>query len=226
MKRSLALLVLVVLSATGLSRHAQAAFVDSELIDFEGLGLVEGAPLSTVTIPTNVVTFFTDVGTCYVAEVGAPEAGFWPEDTPVGGSPGNFFLSDDLIVHSYPYNISFSLPVSFVSLDLYDFRADQDGMIGHTATLEAFADLQMTVSVGADTFTVPSQELPDGNVVTLSVLNPSANIIAASLTYDEDAGTGIDNIRFDTVAAPIPSALWLLGSGLIGLVGLGRKSRR
>lgn len=226
MKRSLVLLLLVALSAIGLAGNAQAAFVTSELIDFEGLGLVEGAPVTSVTTPTNVVTFFTDAGPCYVAEVGSPERAFTPRDTPRGENAGTVFLSDRYGRFADSYYIRFSTPVLSFTLDLYDFRGDGTGGIGDTATLEVFSDSAMTMPVGSDSFTVPSPLPPDGNVVTLSVLNPTHDILAASLTYPLDVGTGLDNIRFDVVSAPIPSSLWLLSCGIVGLVGIRRKSLR
>ncbi|MDY6951820.1 MAG: hypothetical protein SWE60_09920 [Thermodesulfobacteriota bacterium] len=226
MIRSLALVFMGVLSAGMLAGGAQAAFVDSELIDFEGLGLVEGDPLTSVTTPANVVTFFTDAGPCYVIEVGSPERGFTPRDIPKGDNAGSVFISDRFGMFADTYYIRFSAPVLSLTLDLYDFRGDGTGGIGDIATLEVFADAAMTVPVGSDSFTVPAPRPPDGNVVTLSVLNPTHDILAASLSYPLDTGTGIDNIRFDVLTAPIPSSLWLLCCGLVGLVGIRRKSTR
>lgn len=36
----------------------------------------------------------------------------------------------------------------------------------------------------------------------------------------------VDNVRILTPAVPLPAAVWLLGSGLVGLVGLRRKMKR
>jgi hypothetical protein len=78
----------------GLAANGQAAFVDSYLIHFEDLGFVEGDPLASVTTPTNVVTFFTDLGPCYAVEVGPPEIAFTPRDMPRGQDAGRVFISD------------------------------------------------------------------------------------------------------------------------------------
>jgi len=39
------------------------------------------------------------------------------------------------------------------------------------------------------------------------------------------SGISFDNVQVSTSAVPIPSALWLLGSGLIGIVGIRKKSK-
>jgi len=36
--------------------------------------------------------------------------------------------------------------------------------------------------------------------------------------------TGIDNLNFAQVAVPMLAALWLFGSGLLGLIGVARKN--
>ena len=51
----------------------------------------------------------------------------------------------------------------------------------------------------------------------------------ARITIDKVAGnslsyTFIDDIRYETVV-PIPAAVWLFGSGLIGLIGLARRKK-
>ena len=67
-----------------------------------------------------------------------------------------------------------------------------------------------------------------GTFVTASVLftAPSSNI---TLQFTDTTTTGqasgiIDNIRISAV--PIPTALWLLGSGLIGLVAIRRRGEK
>ncbi len=37
---------------------------------------------------------------------------------------------------------------------------------------------------------------------------------------------GIDNVSFQTSAVPVPAAVWLFGSGLIGLIGMRKKTSK
>lgn len=43
--------------------------------------------------------------------------------------------------------------------------------------------------------------------------------------YAAAFGTILNKIAYDYVATPIPNAVWLLGSGLLGLIGLARRKR-
>jgi hypothetical protein len=39
------------------------------------------------------------------------------------------------------------------------------------------------------------------------------------------AGWGVENVRMDVQVVPVPAAVWLFGSGLIGLVGVARRKK-
>jgi hypothetical protein len=39
------------------------------------------------------------------------------------------------------------------------------------------------------------------------------------------SGWGVENVRMDVQVVPVPAAVWLFGSGLIGLVGLARRKK-
>jgi len=68
----------------------------------------------------------------------------------------------------------------------------------------------------------------DGDIGFLGVIDNSAfstiEIRGAAGTVDVVAG--FDNISYTTAAVPAPAAVWLLGSGLIGLIGMRKKSRK
>ena len=53
---------------------------------------------------------------------------------------------------------------------------------------------------------------------------PNMQYVAFNYTNTQYGFYGIDNLDFEPV--PIPGAVWLLGSGLAGLVGLGRKAKK
>ena len=69
---------------------------------------------------------------------------------------------------------------------------------------------------------------------TLDLLIPEAHAIAgATLSFGFSAtatdynGSAVfyDNLNFDRVVVPVPAAVWLFGSGLLGLVGVARRRK-
>ena len=188
--------------------------VSASIIDFES-GFTDLSPVNTVNIAGNAVTFGVGpstgpIGDAFIAAVGEPRSAFTvtngPSDTPTSGSPGGFFLTDtsdgtDSLSAKDDYFISFANPVSSLSLDLYDYRADGGNPIGAMATLSVYSDLARTMLIDSDIFVVDGNE-DDGNVETLQV--QALGILAAHLEFSQggDTGTGIDNISFHSVPEP------------------------
>jgi hypothetical protein len=55
--------------------------------------------------------------------------------------------------------------------------------------------------------------------------NANFDIMSMHVSQCTDTGTGTD--ACPTVAAvPVPAAVWLFGSGLLGLVGIARRKKR
>ena len=206
-------------------------YAGADLIDFESGGYAEGNSVGTIITATNQVSFYQSkrstggIFKSKIAEVGGTTQYAFKSkigstiyyDTPSGGNPGSYFLTDTNIqANAENYFIQFSSPVADISLDLYDF----DNGTG-SAVLTAYSGAIWTGSVG--TYTVSSPP-GDGSVVNLFITDPTSDILSVSLTWINgsiDDETGIDNISFNTV--PIPGALWLLGSGLMGMVAMRRR---
>lgn len=72
----------------------------------------------------------------------------------------------------------------------------------------------------------PHQGL-DGNIFPMSFASTSFSGVAKSVDFISMAHSGyVDDLSINTVAAvPVPSAVWLFGSGLLGLTGLARRRK-
>jgi hypothetical protein len=156
---------------------------------------------SSVTVES--LGFFYESGTSASHEVGIFSAG-----TP--GTPGTQLVST---------NVTATDPVSGF------FRW---GNLSSPYVLSANTTYYMAAVTGIDAYTYS----PNGFTV-----NPAINFIGAAYTYPPPGTltfpdytiTGLQGYfgpNFATNTVPIPGAVWLLGSGLVGLAGLRRKFKR
>ena len=184
-------------------------------IDFEN-GYSDGQIISTINSATNSVNVsVVGGGAPTIAEVGGPITAFVPNDDPVGGFPGSFFLSDGSVSQPNEYFLSFDNPISNLSIDLYDY-ALQAG----SGTFTVFGSQGFTEIVGQQEFS-PSNT--DGGIIFLSISDPSAPILSASITFSVgDPGNGIDNIAFNTIPEPGTSGVVAILSTLL----LSRRTRK
>jgi hypothetical protein len=206
------------------------AATHADLIDFEGFH--DGQRIDFgINTPTNMV--YIGVGPSvkklsdpYIAKRGRPTSAFVrrdrPEDFLISGKK---FLTDEPYRPFGPdigldYFFKFELPVNNLSLDLYDYRVDGGPHFGDRAILKAFSSTMDLL--GKDKFKIKRPNPVNGNIESLSIPDPSGPIQYARLHFTmADVGTAIDNVRFHTV--PEPSTFILIGLGLIGLGGFGKK---
>lgn len=205
--------------------------LQADLIDFES-GFNRLDPVDTISTATNQVTFSTqgvDGTSPFVARVGTtPKNAFEVRvdgvlygDTPQGGDPGVYFLTDGA-GNKNNYLFDLAEPAGQFAVDLYDFAGDGGASPGDSATLHAYADSGRTNEVVSATYVVPQQPATDGLAVSLGVAAPS--IMALTLEFSTfDRGTGIDNIRFVTVPEPSTAILAALGL-LVGWFSFKRAS--
>jgi hypothetical protein len=103
---------------------------------------------------------------------------------------------------------------------------DVDGTLSLGGTLEvALFDLGggLFAPQAGDTFDLFTADILQGSFGTLSyaaLLDPN---LSWQLSYLTDAIGSTDIVRLSVQAVPIPAAVWLFGSGLLGLVGIARR---
>ena len=115
-----------------------------------------------------------------------------------------FYGNSDGIMYEYYVGNSYILGV-----------ADMTDSGSGVAASDAIGSLMVTI--GVDVTSAIFDEL-----YTVSIYDAFPNLINDD-TLNPSAITLADNYSFHVV--PIPGAIWLLGTGLIGLVGLRRKTR-
>lgn len=142
--------------------------------------------------------------------------GVW--DNPVNGPHAtdgtNFIRANvDLDTASTSVTFSFGIPINAFGINITDFGDVNPG-----------GRLLFTNDAG-DSFTVASGALPESNEIFFGLLNTSNNFQSVTF-FNENLvdGTGYDEIYSNAV--PIPSAVWLFGSGLLGIIGISRRKNQ
>jgi hypothetical protein len=123
--------------------------------------------------------------------------------TVTGTLPGTLTISNTNVINDYNHGIHFGSLITFNVLLDGAAVTTPSGSDGNLFTLAVFQDeLGMT-----PLFT------PTGTMLTID-LNPDGTALALTATSE-----------MNITSAPIPAAAWLLGSGLMGLVGLRRRKK-
>lgn len=200
--------------------NAQAAIVTVEPDDYvprqDLTNVVPGVTLSvadgsgTPQVNDQVVAYQGDFASTGILVFGRQVAPFVPDE--------NWFLQDSF-VHSI-FRADFQVPVDQVSIDVIRLDApsavDEGALLGYDAS-GALLDTAI-VSLGAP-----------GTFSTATISSPTANIayILAGgypeTSFPPWSVVSLDNLQFNVV--PIPPALWLFGSGLVGLIGIARRKK-
>ena len=163
-----------------------------------------------------------------------------------------FSAIDDLNINGTLYDVTFHPGSSFIELwdangdfDFSDggtlgpggptFWDDEPGATAAAAAIMSFlGDEHETAGFQGDGFVVPFGIFVVGAVVTDFVLvawdNDSAvgvdTLISGSGFFNDDVLTGNPYASFTTSSAvPVPAAVWLFGTALVGFIGMSRRRK-
>lgn len=173
---------------------------------------------------------FTNFGVFSTFEVGDP----WSltlsfDDAQTGVSPTGFttnytgsatFISNSYIATDTSAIIGISDAPNIVSIEMGDDGANLPGIefINFPGTFRTPEDINFSIEIGD----IGSENLVD--YIHLDTLAPfvETNMNVRVTSAISPTGT-IDNVTVSAV--PVPAAVWLFGSGLLGLVGLARRKK-
>jgi hypothetical protein len=104
------------------------------------------------------------------------------------------------------------------TIRLFDLAADVYGF-------DVIVDLQDSSDIGS-----ASVLLNDELVGTISTANPSVSAVFADPSSTQviqivNTDAALLNYNFITTPVPVPAAVWLFGSGLLGLIGVARRKQ-
>ena len=198
--------------------------VHAGLITFEDLfGEPVGTIVSNQYTASYGVTFTSnpvigDVGNTlegWILDSGANDA-FAPGE---GITNGSLFITDVVGGNQTGTStlvVEYASAVDALSFDLIDI----DG--GESYVIEVFDNLDNLLNTQSIAAGAP--DTGDGFVtrIGVNVAGISKLLVTGTKTSGSGFGLGFDNFNTDSVV-PIPPALWLFGSGLLGLIGIARR---
>jgi hypothetical protein len=162
-----------------------------------------------------------------------------------GGDEGNTWVEQDSF-----WNYSGGTGNCAAADSAYDWAAYDDSL-SYTIDISGYTDLQMTVNVGYDsgyddsyaygyilgyvdgaavstTIDFFSEDYPDGDTqpYDLSFADGASTLeLSFMFVTDYDGYFMVDDIEITGSPVPVPGAVWLLGSGLLGMMGLRRRKK-
>lgn len=145
-------------------------------------------------------------------------------------SSGEGIASESRNFSAYNPNGSWTLTLSFDQavlgaglyvIDLFNGLGDR------TTTLAAYDGMNGTGNL-LSTASAPAYNFQLYNKLFLGVAQDGGAAAIRSVVFTNPYpyygdGIALDDIRFAPAAVPVPAAAWLLGSGLLGLVGVARR---
>lgn len=130
--------------------------------------------------------------------------------------------------HKYDFGVANGFPAEMFMVDNW---SDYSSVTNNGNILQVFVSENDALDVGQKAFlqdgTLVTINYGDSNILSLAYVEflSSTDIVASILMQPSGVqfGAGDNLLTFSPSAVPVPGAAWLLGSGLLGLVGLRRK---
>lgn len=223
--------------------------VNAALIDFETVP--GGTPSDQLAISTQYqanygVTFsLQGGGTPYLEQTGTGDSGhgFWnaaaatydTEAVGYEGGLGNYFLRFGTTTFSNAPGpiliIDYDNPVSAASAQIWDIDAAPNNSNGYEAWTITARDINGGI---IDTIYSPNgidenlSESLNAKPWTWSFNRVSDDIYSIAVEFSGTAsivGLAFDNFSPASAVVPIPAAIWLFGSGLLGLISIARRKK-
>jgi len=189
--------------------------------DFDDITTTEGYHLTTISGPPGPTLTFTGA---YIAKEGSPPYAFYAKSPYVHDEAhsGLYTVTDNKDTPS-EITVSFSTPVydlSFYAMDIdYDPWSSSNEILTATAYNASDVALQTITKQYGDPNTGDGVATP----VTFSVSGISSLEMWVKVAGGDHhyGGWALDDLSYTPV--PVPGALWLLGSGIIGLVAFRKR---
>lgn len=171
-------------------------------------------PVAQVTAITGSISFVGDV---YSWGIGTGTSSFINFNDPLVSQPPNY-------VNAYVWESegTFSSALRWDPVTFYDFNATQTGQV-----LWSFSDGIKDYSLTMETIIFnPTNTLGVVNVTGTGYYSVGLDQTDATWSVTANQSGGSTSMSSSSASVPIPAAVWLFGSGIVGLVGFRRKSKK
>ena len=136
----------------------------------------------------------------------------------VGTAISGYYVNVGAFTGTATYlDLQFGVPITDV---MFDF-ATPDGRLDVTAYGSGGTVLASVLLVGADNFVNQAGFNVTAGQIALSGVGPISRLL---INPSASEGLIFDNLQFTPV--PVPAALWLFASGLLGLAGVGARHKK
>lgn len=206
---------LLALSVATLSAHVQASPVTYLMNQTNSTSLADGVNYLKVVIDDSITNAYTFTVTFEngLISLGTPKIDSFAFNT------NNFVFNSSVSAITKPDSTAFAIGESWVysNNQVMDGFGKFDALVSTSPSTGSTSGIKFTVTGTGLDFT--------SNAANCSASAQGCYSFAAHVKYGAGAGQGSNFFGGDAIPTPVPvpTAAWLLGSGLIGLAGIARR---